>query len=418
MSGFFSREDNSGSGISSRPRRAITESFDRDPIETGSAIRITPPGREPVVKLSPSSVLHVAAQFLIEGRAQAAEYAANASAAIREVLASARARRFEAVQQAKARRIMLESYRSALMQQAQAQKVLGPHVRFSGSTGKNLWIFFFLIGDCAALTLALTYGGESPIVASIMSVAVGAAVVVIGKTGEDLRRESLTKSMIADGDSEMNRIVEAVFNTRELSNSLNHRVTWVLMSASMLSGIAVLVYRTTEENFGVGMSFGLWSTLVAAGSFAASWYYCDPAKTFISLTQQAVEDARDIWRSTPIDAIEEHNASIEAARHIVAEHQRRADSAWYLALAGAAAVMNANSDVIGVAQEDGHWLLNQSTPELQWPDLTAYVDIVDPDDVLPDEFGEVGEGFPIFMDDVTNQIRRPQLSPQSFDLSS
>lgn len=418
MAGLFNRDDKDDAGIASRPHRAIAESFNRDPIETASTTRIVPPDRDAAVKLSPSSVLHVAAQFMIEGRAQASEYAANASAAIREVLATARARRFEAVQQAKARRIMLESYRSALMQQAQAQKILGPHVRFSGPTGKNLWIFFFLIGDCAALTLALTYGGESPVVAAIMSVAVGAAVVVIGKTGEDMRRESLTKSMIADGDIETNRVVEAVFNTRDLSNRLNHRVTWALMGASMLAGIAVLVYRTTEENFGIGVSFGLWSTLVAAGSFAASWYYCDPAKTYIALSQQAVEDARDIWRATPIDAIEEHNASIEAARHIVGEFRQRAEAAWYLALAGAAAAMSANSDLIGIAQEDGHWLLHQTVPDVKWPDLSEYVDIVDPDDVVSDESLEAGDVFPLFMDDVTNQIHRPELSSQSFDLSN
>ncbi len=213
-------------------RRSVIDSFGRDPFETGSAVRILPPSSDTMVMLAESSVLHVVAQFLAEGKAQVAEYAASASAAIRELLAGARSRRFEAVQQAKARRIMLESYRSALKQHAQAQKILGPHVRFGGSTGKNFWIILFLTGDTAAITLALTYGGESPVFAAIMAIAVGAAVVVVGKTGEDLKRESLTKEFVESGDDETNRIVDAVFGLGSRSRALNRKVMYVVCGPS------------------------------------------------------------------------------------------------------------------------------------------------------------------------------------------
>jgi len=360
-----------------------------------------------MVTLAEGSVLHVGAQFLAEGRAQVAEYAASASAAIRELLAGARSRRFEAVQQAKARRIMLESYRSALKQHAQAQKILGPHVRFNGLTGKNFWIVAFVIGDTAAMTLALTYGGESPVFAAIMALAVGAAVVVVGKIGEDLRRESLAKDFVESGDDETNRVVEAVFGLAERSRSLNRKVMYAFLGASLLAGSAVFIYRTVEESLGIGFAFGLWATLIGAGSFAASWYYCDPARIYISLTQQAVEEAEDIWLSTAIDAIEEHNASIEAARHIVNEHRQRAEAAWSINLAGAAAAMSTNSDIIGIAQDNGHWVLQQRMPDVYWPDLSEYYEIVDRDDVRPDsEF----DAFPIFLDDVTNSMVRPSVS--------
>ncbi len=388
-------------------RRSVIDSFGRDPFETGSAVRLLPPSSDTVVTLAEGSVLHVGAQFLAEGRAQVAEYAASASAAIRELLAGARSRRFEAVQQAKARRIMLESYRSALKQHAQAQKILGPHVRFSGSTGKNFWIMMFLIGDTAAITLALTYGGESPVFAAIMAIAVGAAVVVVGKTGEDLKRESLSKESVETGDDETNRIVDAVFGLGGRSRSLNRKVMYVVVGSSLLAGIAVLVYRTVEENFGIGLAFALWTSLIGAGSFAASWYYCDPARVYISLAQQAVEEAEGIWLSTAIDAIEEHNASIEAARHIINEHRQRAEAAWSINLAGAAVAMAANSDIIGIAQDNGHWVLRQHMPDVYWPDLSEYYEIVDRDDVRPD--GD-SDAFPIFMDDVTNSMVRPSIS--------
>jgi len=399
--------DSQNSDAVAPSRRSVIDSFGRDPFETGSAVRILPPSSDTMVTLAEGSVLHVGAQFLAEGRAQVAEYAASASAAIRELLAGARSRRFEAVQQAKARRIMLESYRSALKQHAQAQKILGPHVRFNGLTGKNFWIVAFVIGDTAAMTLALTYGGESPVFAAIMALAVGAAVVVVGKIGEDLRRESLAKDFVESGDDETNRVVEAVFGLAERSRSLNRKVMYAFLGASLLAGSAVFIYRTVEESLGIGFAFGLWATLIGAGSFAASWYYCDPARIYISLTQQAVEEAEDIWLSTAIDAIEEHNASIEAARHIVNEHRQRAEAAWSINLAGAAAAMSTNSDIIGIAQDNGHWVLQQRMPDVYWPDLSEYYEIVDRDDVRPDsEF----DAFPIFLDDVTNSMVRPSVS--------
>ena len=203
--GFFSNRSGSwstlGNEAAAPTRRSVQRSFERDPIDWAGGVRIVAPAAgDTPIDLPEGSVLHVAAQFVAEARAQAAEYAAGASAAIREILADARARRFEAVQQAKARRLMLQSYRAALQRHADAQRILGPHVRFSGATGKNLWILFFLIGDAAGMTLALTYGGESPFIAGIMAMAVGASVIVSGKLGEDLRRESLVKRLTGTGD--------------------------------------------------------------------------------------------------------------------------------------------------------------------------------------------------------------------------
>ena len=406
MFGFRKRKQEWGSGDSSATaatRRSVDASFNRDHIDTAWAIRIVPPkGREnESLQLQENSVLHVCAQFLAEGRAQVAEYAASANAAVREILAEARSRRFEAVQQAKARRIMLESYQAALKRHAAAQKILGPHVRFSGGTGKNLWISLFLLGDAAGMTLALTYGGESPAIAAIMALAVGAAVVVLGKMGEDLRRESVMKNLEFEED-EAQRVVEAVFGLDDRSRALNRRVMYAFIGASALAGLAITVYRTHEESLLVGLPFGLWAILVGAGSFAASWYYHDPAKTYIALTQDAVDNAEGIWLDTDIDAIEEHNAAVEAARHIVEEHRQRAEAAWNMTLAGAAAAMAANSDIIGIAQDGGHWILNQQMPEVRWPDLREYYQIVDRDDLAPEN-----GMFIEFAEDATNQIRRP-----------
>lgn len=394
------------SGATAPTRQSVESSFNRDHIQAAWSVRVLPPDADtvPKVELAEDSVLHVCAQYLAEGRAQVAEYAASASAAVRGLLAEARARRFEAVQQAKARRIMLESYQAALKRQAVAQKILGPHVRFAGNTGKNLWILLFMLGDAAGMTLALTYGGESPVIAAIMALAVGAAVVVLGKIGEDLRRESFQKSLEFEGDQESERMVEAVFGLGERSRMLNRSVMWVFLCASALAGIAITVYRAYEETLLVGIAFGLWAMLVGAGSFAASWFYFDPAKTYIALTQNAVDDAESIWRDTEIDAIEEHNAAIEAAKHIIAEHRQRAEAAWNMTLAGAAAAMAANSDIIGVAQMHGHFVFDQKMPEVRWPDLSDYYQIIDRDDMASDD-----GYFAVFADEGTNQIPRPTL---------
>jgi hypothetical protein len=305
------------------------------------------------------------------------------------------------VQQAKARRLMLQSYRAALQRHADAQRILGPHVRFSGATGKNLWILFFLIGDAAGMTLALTYGGESPFIAGIMAMAVGASVIVSGKLGEDLRRESLVKRLSGTGDEETERVVEAVFTVDDTSRMLNRRVMYTFVGTSTLAGFAIMVYRAQEENIAVGVAFGMWALLIGAGSFAASWYYCDPARTFISLTQQAVDDAEAIFQATEIDAIEEHNANIEAAKHIVREYRQRAEAAWNMTLAGAAAAMAANSSVIGLAQMKGHWVLQQRMPDTYWPDLSEYFEIVDRDDVAPDSTTAM------LLDAATDETERP-----------
>jgi hypothetical protein len=404
--GFFSNRSGSwstlGNEAAAPTRRSVQRSFERDPIDWAGGVRIVAPapGDTPI-DLPEGSVLHVAAQFVAEARAQAAEYAAGASAAIREILADARARRFEAVQQAKARRLMLQSYRAALQRHADAQRILGPHVRFSGATGKNLWILFFLIGDAAGMTLALTYGGESPFIAGIMAMAVGASVIVSGKLGEDLRRESLVKRLSGTGDEETERVVEAVFTVDDTSRMLNRRVMYTFVGTSTLAGFAIMVYRAQEENIAVGVAFGMWALLIGAGSFAASWYYCDPARTFISLTQQAVDDAEAIFQATEIDAIEEHNANIEAAKHIVREYRQRAEAAWNMTLAGAAAAMAANSSVIGLAQMKGHWVLQQRMPDTYWPDLSEYFEIVDRDDVAPDSTTAM------LLDAATDETERP-----------
>jgi hypothetical protein len=409
----------SGGTESAAPVRQVMQAgAPRDPIATAWGVRILPPRTDGSgVELGERSILHVAAQYLSEGRAQVAEYAANASAAVRELLAEARARRFEAVQQAKARRILLENYQAALKRHATAQEILGPHVRFSGSTGKNLWILLFLIGDAAGMTLALTYGGESPAIAATMALAVGAAVIVSGKMGEDLKRESFMKNFEYEGDPESGRVVNAVFGLQEGSRVLNRRVFYAFIGASSMAGVAITIYRSVEENFAVGIAFGFWAMLVGAGSFAASWYYYDPARTYIALTQYAIDDAESIWLDTDIDAVEDHNASVEAARHIVNEHRQRAEAAWSIALAAAAAAMAANSDTIGVAQNDGHWLLDQKMPEVFWPDMDEYQQILDRDDVFPEEpepsvpdVDPLGE-FPLFAPDGTNQIVRPIVTP-------
>lgn len=387
-------------------RRSVESSFSRDHIENAWAVRIVAPNADQgmPIELGDDSVLHVCAQYLAEGRAQVAEYGASAHAAVREVLAEARARRFEAVQQAKARRIMLESYQAALKRQAAAQKILGPHVRFSGRTGKSLWVLLFMLGDAAGMTLALTYGGESPAVAAIMAMAIGAAVVVLGKVGEDLRRESFQKSLEFEDDEESSRVVQAVFGLTENGRTLNRTVMYGFLGASSLAGIAITVYRSFEESLLIGLAFGFWSVLVGAGSFAASWYYFDPAKTYIELTQNAVDEAESIWRETDIDAIEDHNSGIEQAKHIIAEHQGRAEAAWNMTIAGAAAAMAANSDIIGIAQAGGHWVLNQKMPLVRWPDLSEYLQIIDRDDVISDD-----GFFPVFANEGTNQIPRPSL---------
>ncbi|MFM7755506.1 MAG: hypothetical protein ACKOBT_10645 [Actinomycetota bacterium] len=390
--------------------RALQNSLDQDPIETGAAIRIDPTGVDTTRHMSADDVPHVVAQFVLEGRAQVAEFAAQANAAIREPLSEARAARFEAVQQAKARRLMLESYRAALTRHAMAQQVLGPHVRFHGFTGKSLWVACLLLGDAAAMTLALTYGGESPFIAAIFAVAVGAAVIIIGKTADDLRRVSLSRTLTGD-DPEAKTVVDAVFGVTNSEHPVNNRMHTVFAFAAVLATFAVIVYRTSEESFALGLAFGLWTLLISLASFANSWYYCDPAKTFISLSSKAVRDAETIWRSHPIDAIEDHNRSIEAARHIVSEFRRHAEANWHLVMAGASAAVVANPQVFGVSQPYGHSLLTMGVPEVDWPSLTEYVEIVDPDDVLPlydeDEDFEFDSGVVFADDDATNRIVRP-----------
>ena len=398
--------DNKIADIVAPARRGMSDSFDRDPFEFGSGVRILPPASKVVADLPADSVLHVMAQFVLEGRAQVAEYSASASAAIRGLLARARSRRFEAEQQAKARRIMLSNYRSALTQHADAQRILGPHVRLNGTNAKGLWILFFLIGDSAAMTLALTYGGENPYFAVLMSLAIGAAVIVIGKTAEDVRRESLVKTIKSTEDPETNRVVDAVFGMNESGRLLNRRVLLVFALSSLIPAIAVLVYRTAEESFAIGLSFALWTVIVGCGSFAASWFYRDPAKAFIGLTKDAVEEAEEAWQSTEFDAIEEHNGSIEAARHIVEEFRQRADSSWSLTLAGAASALVANSSSLGIAQSGGHWLLNQEVPIVRWPELENYLEILDDLDV---NLGESNDLFPVIFGDDTNQMTRPKL---------
>ena len=398
--------DNKIAEIVAPARRGMSDSFDRDPFEFGSGVRILPPASKVAADLPADSVLHVMAQFVLEGRAQVAEYSASASAAIRGLLARARSRRFEAEQQAKARRIMLSNYRSALTQHADAQRILGPHVRLNGTNAKSLWILFFLIGDSAAMTLALTYGGENPYFAVLMSLAIGAAVIVIGKTAEDVRRESLVKTIKTTEDPETNRVVDAVFGMNESGRLLNRRVLLVFALSSLIPAIAVLVDRTAEESFAIGLSFALWTIIVGCGSFAASWFYCDPAKAFIGLTKDAVEEAEEAWQSTEFDAIEEHNGSIEAARHIVEEFRQRADSSWSLTLAGAASALVANSSSLGIAQSGGHWLLNQEVPMVRWPELENYLEILDDLDV---NLGESNDLFPVIFGDDTNQMTRPKL---------
>lgn len=398
--------DNKIAEIVAPARRGMSDSFDRDPFEFGSGVRILPPASKIGADLPADSVLHVMAQFVLEGRAQVAEYSASASAAIRGLLARARSRRFEAEQQAKARRIMLSNYRSALTQHADAQRILGPHVRLNGTNAKGLWILFFLIGDSAAMTLALTYGGESPYFSVLMSLAIGAAVIVIGKTAEDVRRESLVKTIKTTEDPETNRVVDAVFGMNESGRLLNRRVLLVFALSSLIPAIAVLVYRTAEESFAIGLSFALWTIIVGCGSFAASWFYCDPAKAFIGLTKDAVEEAEEAWQSTEFDAIEEHNGSIEAARHIVEEFRQRADSSWSLTLAGAASALVANSSSLGIAQSGGHWLLNQEVPMVRWPELDNYLEILDD---VEGNLGESDDLFPVIFGDDTNQVIRPTL---------
>jgi len=387
-------------------RRGMSDSFDRDPFEFGSGVRILPPASKISADLPADSVLHVMAQFVLEGRAQVAEYSASASASIRGLLARARSRRFEAEQQAKARRLMLSNYRSALTQHADAQRILGPHVRLNGTNAKGLWILFFLIGDSAAMTLALTYGGENPYFSVLMSLAIGAAVIVIGKTAEDVRRESLVKTIKSTEDAETNRVVDAVFGMNESGRILNRRVLLVFAISSLIPAIAVLVYRTAEESFAIGLAFALWTVIVGCGSFAASWFYCDPAKAFIGLTKDAVEEAEEAWQSTEFDAIEEHNGSIEAARHIVEEFRQRADSSWSLTLAGAASALVANSSSLGIAQSGGHWLLNQEVPLVRWPELENYFEILDD---VEGNLGESNDLFPVIFGDDTNRVTRPKL---------
>jgi hypothetical protein len=256
------------------------------------------------------------------------------------------------------------------------------------------------------MTLALTYGGESPIVAAIMALAVGAAVVVCGKTGEDLRHESLVKNLDTSPEPEVKRYVDAVFGIQDQSTRLNRRVLYAFAITSTLAGAAISTYRTYEESFGVGIAFGLWAMLIGGGSFAASWYYYDPAKTYITLTKNAVDDAEAIWNDTPIDAIEVHNSTIESARHIVAEHRSRAEAAWNMTLAGAVAAMAANSEVIGIYQTAENTLLRMDVPPVQWPSFESYMEIVDRDDVDASD-----EGWAIFAEDGTNQTTRPVLLP-------
>lgn len=386
---------------------SVNWSFERDPQDAVRNVRIIPPSHEGSVELPEGHIVHGVAQFLAEGRAQVAEYAAHASSAVREILSEARARRFEAVQQAKARRLMLESYRAALQRQADAQRILGPHVRYSGRTGKTFWITLFLIGDAAGMTLALTYGGESPLVAAIMAIAVGAAVVVCGKTAGDLRRESLIKNLEYSEDPETKRFVDAVFGTNAEGQRLNRRVLYAFVAASLLAGIAITVYRSVEESVGVGLAFGLWALLIGAGSFAAAWVYYDPAKSYISLTEYAVDEAERIWRSTEIDAIEDHNAGIEAARHIVGEHRQRAEAAWNMSIATAMATMAANSDIIGISQPLDQSLIQFPMPDVPWPDFADYPEIVDRDDVDPDARSAEGDQWMLFASDGTNRIARP-----------
>ena len=48
-------------------RRGINDSFNRDPFEFGSGVRIVPPTNQTPIDLPADSVLHVMAQFILEG---------------------------------------------------------------------------------------------------------------------------------------------------------------------------------------------------------------------------------------------------------------------------------------------------------------------------------------------------------------
>ncbi|MFM7872512.1 MAG: hypothetical protein ACKPBG_12635, partial [Actinomycetota bacterium] len=78
---------------------------------------------------------------------------------------------------------------------------------------------------------------------------------------------------------------------------------------------------------------------------------------------------------------------------------------------GASAAVVANPQVFGVSQPYGHSLLTMGVPEVEWPNLSEYVEIVDPDDVLPlydeDEDFEFDSSVVFADHDATNQIVRP-----------
>ncbi|MDR1237002.1 MAG: hypothetical protein LBK28_02050 [Propionibacteriaceae bacterium] len=205
-------------------------------------------------------------------------------------------------------------------------------------------------GDVAAVTGACVMLGEIPTLAAMLAASSGAAAVIGGMAGGELKRLRLARERQTDPG----HLPEHLTPWRHLfsGGKAGHSAvkTMALVTAAILAslGIGVVTLRWALDGFLAGAAFGAFSLAIGLASAWNSYDYADDVADSLDAADKAHYQAgRQHTRAAGVPAIRRYQTAVSTAASIQAEYAARGQAAGHRIRATLFAVLGRHPQIVG-----------------------------------------------------------------------
>ncbi len=186
------------------------------------------------------------------------------------------------------------------------------------------------VGDITAMTSVCILTGELPILGAVLAASVGAAAVIGGLAGGDVKRAKLAKERALDPD----QIPEHQLPWRHLFSSSSAGATHHRLMAQLAGLIAALLVvgvvslRLDIEEPVTALAYGLFAAAIALASWWNTYEHTDPCAAAIDSAEHAAKKLnRQVRRLATSRVVRRREAAVADATSIQAEYTARGQAA-------------------------------------------------------------------------------------------
>lgn len=239
-------------------------------------------------------------------------------------------------------------------------QILTPYVRTISHrvTEFKYWLFAVCLGgaDAFGLSLVLILLGATTLEARLVAIGYGAAIIVSGYLGRDLRRQYLWRELVPLDDTMVpaDQLRRQIYSATDRGWDFLRWVAAVAASFVVVAGIGILAVRSVLDGFGLGMGFAAINLAVAAMSWVNAWANTDPASEIIHQYRRNADTDEHALQALPRTAIDKVEELTAEALFVTSTYENRAHAAFRQDIAAGFAMMATNPYINGYGTVGRH----------------------------------------------------------------